>query len=78
MQLWHMLTDVLLQLRDYSQAMCRPCTGLFLRPDPRCLARESHAPDSGTAATLLLLEVVLHTAAALVGSTVTPHSGLES
>ena len=27
--------------------------------------------DSGTAATLLLLEVVLHTAAALVGSTVT-------
>ena len=51
--------------------MCRPYTGLFLWPDPRCLARESHAPDSGTAATLLLLEVVLHTAAALVGSTVT-------
>ena len=66
-----MLTDILLHLREYSQAMCGPCTGLFLRPDPRCLARESHAPDSGTAATLLLLEVVLHTAAALVGSTVT-------
>ena len=66
-----MLTDVLLQLKEYSQAMSKPYTGLFLRPDPRCLARESHAPDSGTAATLLLLEVVLHTAAALVGSTVT-------
>ena len=66
-----MLTDVLSHLREYSQGMCRPCTSLFLWPDPRCLARESHAPDSSTAATLLLLEVVLHTAAALVGSTVT-------
>ena len=63
-----MLANVILHVTEYSGDMFRPCTGLFLRPDPRCLARESHAPDSGTAATLLLLEVVLHTAAALVGS----------
>ena len=73
-----MLTDVLLHHKEYSQVMCRPCTGRFHRPDPRCLARESHAPDSGTAATLLLLEVVLHTAAALVGSTHTLDSSLNS